>query len=61
LPVSRALGVRNARQDWLRVGVCPVCRTWVLLDDEFVRSGEGTFHGECRARLDRGGTSAVSG
>jgi anti-sigma regulatory factor (Ser/Thr protein kinase) len=33
--------------DWVRVGLCPVCRTSVLVDDDFVRVRGEPRHSEC--------------
>lgn len=49
--MSRSLGGRNTARDWLRVGVCPVCGTWVLVDDDFVRVELTPLHAECARHL----------
>lgn len=37
----------RSQWDWVYVGRCPVCRTSIRADDEFIRRPDGTFHAEC--------------
>jgi hypothetical protein len=45
--------------DWVRIGVCPVCHTSVLVDDEFVRVRGTPRHVECVRYLRRRGAGGV--